>query len=74
MAQVVFQFQPLHRFAVHGFIVELHVVAAEVFGVVHGHVGVFQQFNHTVAIVGIDGNTNTGADKDFTLVKEVGLV
>ncbi len=65
VAQVAFQLQTLQRGRVHVGLIELEVVLAALFGVIHRRVGVLHQLTQFLAVLRAECDADTGGHKEL---------
>ena len=73
VAQVAFQFQALQGAGVHVGLVELEVVFAALFSVIHRRVGVFHQLAQLVAVLRAEGDADTGGHEELAAFQHKGF-
>ncbi|MCY1403494.1 hypothetical protein D9M71_186780 [compost metagenome] len=73
MAQVAFKFQAFQSTGVHISLIELEVVFAAFFSVVHRRIGVFHQLAQLIAVLRAQGDADTGSDEEFAVLQHEGL-
>src|SRR5450759_2873291 len=72
MAQIVLQGQPFAGFLVHLPLKEAEGVFTRVLGMIHGNIGMHQQFINIFSVIGKEGDADAAAEENFLVLKREG--